>query len=299
MDYEKKYKDALGMAEEIIRYYKEHNRGDEAAIEDLEGIFPELKESEDEKIRRNIIAALKGEGYYDCDLTNECIAWLEKQGEQKPTNDSDEEIVNAVKDTSILDMVEPKFKVGDWIITKDKNVHKDYSVCKIVEIENNRYHLENGDYLVIDTLERYDYRLWTIQDAKDGDVLYSLDSKQPFIFKHRKPNEQAAVYCGINTYGKFFIGNTKDCVITTDKYIPATKEQRDLLFKKMKEAGYQWNPDTKELKKIEQKPTWSEGDSSKVQRICQYLNEAKKYYADITEIRECMDWLKSLKGRLS
>lgn len=45
----------------------------------IEEIFPELKESEDERIRRNIIAALKGEGYYNCDLTNECISWLEKQ----------------------------------------------------------------------------------------------------------------------------------------------------------------------------------------------------------------------------
>lgn len=29
-----------------------------------------------------------------------------------------------------------------------------------------------------------------------------------------------------------------------------------------------------------------------------YLNEAKKYYADINEVRECMDWLKSLKNRV-
>lgn len=43
---------------------------------------------------------------------------------------------------------------------------------------------------------------------------------------------------------------------------------------------------------------WSEEDMSKVQRICKYLNEAKKYYADITEVRECMDWLKSLKQRI-
>ena len=47
-----------------------------------------------------------------------------------------------------------------------------------------------------------------------------------------------------------------------------------------------------------QKPAWSEEDMSKVQRICKYLNEAKKYYADTTEVRECMDWLKSLKDRV-
>ena len=44
----------------------------------LETLIPELKESEDERIKRNIIAALKGVGYYVWDLTNECFAWLEK-----------------------------------------------------------------------------------------------------------------------------------------------------------------------------------------------------------------------------
>ena len=43
---------------------------------------------------------------------------------------------------------------------------------------------------------------------------------------------------------------------------------------------------------------WSVEDKSKVQRICKYLDEAKKYYADITEVRECMDWLKSLEDKI-
>ncbi len=34
---------------------------------------------------------------------------------------------------------------------------------------------------------------------------------------------------------------------------PATKEQRDLLFQKMEEAGYEWDGEKKELKKIEPK----------------------------------------------
>ena len=52
------------------------------------------------------------------------------------------------------------------------------------------------------------------------------------------------------------------------------------------------------IKIKEQKPVWGEEDMSKVQRICMYLNEAKKYYANINEVRECMDWLKSLKNRV-
>ena len=94
-------------------------------------------------------------------------------------------------------------------------------------------------------------RSWTIQDAKDGDVLYSSDSNQPFIYKCRNDDEQATCYCGINKFGKFFIWNTKDCIITLDKYVPATKVQRDFLFQKMKESGYEWDAEKKELRKID------------------------------------------------
>lgn len=52
------------------------------------------------------------------------------------------------------------------------------------------------------------------------------------------------------------------------------------------------------IKKGEQKPAWSAEDTFKVQRICKYLCEAKKYYADITEVRDCIEWLKSLKQRI-
>jgi hypothetical protein len=54
----------------------------------------------------------------------------------------------------------------------------------------------------------------------------------------------------------------------------------------------------KDEKQGEHKSAWSQEDCSKVQRICKYLNEAKKYYADITEVRECIDWLKSLNDRV-
>jgi hypothetical protein len=49
--------------------------------------------------------------------------------------------------------------------------------------------------------------------------------------------------------------------------------------------------------KPQPKQEWSVEDMSKIQRICKYLDEAKKYYADITEVRECVDWLNSLKDR--
>ncbi len=75
VDYEKKYK------EEVVRATQLWECGD-ITRENLEYIFPELAESEDERIRKEIIQYIKDlnkSGYlYD----EEWIAWLEKQGKQ-------------------------------------------------------------------------------------------------------------------------------------------------------------------------------------------------------------------------
>jgi len=128
-----------------------------------------------------------------------------------------------------------------------------HQIAKAVETITNHtycYDIVGGGYFNDNT---ECVRLWTIQDAKDGDVLYSLDSSQPFIYKERKPHEQATAYCGINKYGRFFVGNTKDCIIVLDNYVPATKEQRDTLMKAMADAGWKFDFEKEELKKIEKK----------------------------------------------
>lgn len=96
MDYEKKYKQALERAEEIIRYYKERNRGDEISIEDLETVFPELAESEDERIKKNVKRAISvalDYSYFDKETANNCLTWVEKQG--TPAKLSEKEIQTA------------------------------------------------------------------------------------------------------------------------------------------------------------------------------------------------------------
>ena len=76
MDYEKAYKDALERARE------EFGSGcyDKGTIE---YIFPELAESEDERIRKDIISFLKA----NKDFAEDWIAWLERQGEHKCKED--------------------------------------------------------------------------------------------------------------------------------------------------------------------------------------------------------------------
>jgi hypothetical protein len=99
------------------------------------------------------------------------------------------------------------------------------------------------------------YHLWTIADAKDGDVLSSIRGC-PFIYdKYRNQrNDLLYYYAGIDGRGNFVMKCPKRMLYhfgpSTDA-APATKEQRDLLFAKMKEEGYEWDADKKELKKIQ------------------------------------------------
>ena len=77
MDYEEKYKEALSRAKKLYGKYCINNV--------LESIFPELKESEDEKIRKELISFVNNDGWKFTKLTKEekesWITWLEKQDE--------------------------------------------------------------------------------------------------------------------------------------------------------------------------------------------------------------------------
>ena len=50
----------------------------------MDEVFPELKESKDERIRKELIAYIKGELAPGQELIKQWIAYLEKQKEQKP-----------------------------------------------------------------------------------------------------------------------------------------------------------------------------------------------------------------------
>lgn len=88
MDYKEKYEQALSKA----RQFSEHPlQEDSAGI--VEYIFPELKESEDERIRKELITWLQNiEGQVlPIDRYNAALSWIEKQGEQKPAEWSEED----------------------------------------------------------------------------------------------------------------------------------------------------------------------------------------------------------------
>ena len=82
MDYEKKYKETLEKARQLCAYPTT-----KPFISDLQNLFPELKESEDEKIRKCLLSHFsryqEDEIFLNCITMKQILAWLEKQGEQK------------------------------------------------------------------------------------------------------------------------------------------------------------------------------------------------------------------------
>ena len=270
----------------------------------LERMFTELKESDGEKIRKALIKLVKkaGEGYenvIDGVSIENAISWLEKQGEQKPfdyekahiqQNDfAPKSALEAIKGEKVdnANKVEPKFKMekGKWYVC-DTSRYTDFIVGKAYYCPENGM-LKPNENEIARYVARDCFHLWTIQDAKDGDVLYECNEKKPFIFKELKTKhiDDIASYCDI--FNGIFTPN-EDSWTTLD-IVPATKEQRDLLFKKMKEAGYEWNAERKELKKIEQPTAWSEEDEAKLKSILFHIEDV--------ENKDVINWLKSLKER--
>ena len=275
--------------EEIIRATQLWECGD-ITRENLEYIFPELAESEDERIRNVIRGWIYSQpaSFFDNGISKEdWLAWLEKQCKkeqdvryenleellaaddiyQMAMNDemvqeAKEKAVNALSEMCIgkllgvkkqgeqklADKVEPKFHRGEWIVH-----HGTENIYKVIAIVGNQYQLKYGDNYTIQKCADVDRcaRLWDItKDAKDGDVLQL--GGVTAIFQKYIGNGNCRCYCSVYN-GEFEISsqdgddNSYGCVDA----IPATKEQRDLLFQEIHKAGYEWNDEKKELRKLE------------------------------------------------
>lgn len=146
--------------------------------------------------------------------------------------------------------VKSKFKVGDWIVRN--NGSSDIPI-QVYGLKKDRYLVTNmlGSKGQLMINRQDEWRLWEITDAKDGDVICTPNNNL-FIYKCKGSGVQIYDYCGLY-HGKFEPDSSSPngAYNSCDGYIPATKEQRDLLFAKMKEAGYEWDADKKELRKIQ------------------------------------------------
>lgn len=183
---------------------------------------------------------------------------LEKQGDKSQGKTTFEAITEVHNDNA--NKVEPKFHEGEWIVWKNKYYKVNDNGCGYELIDQNGLStsLEYG------TVDNYAH-LWTIKDAKNGDMLaisWREDNnfwEKIVIFKkyHNKGVEGLYYVPCIEGYGNTFKNGVVMCEEVpyysktwTANLHPATREQCDLLFSNMKEAGYEWDAIKKELIKI-------------------------------------------------
>jgi hypothetical protein len=127
-DYKRKYEHAL----ENLKRIKTANKDNKELVNFIEYQYPELKESEDERIRKHLIKHFGNKSKEDWNgvPVKSILAWLEKKGEQKPF---DYENAN-IQQKDFASNGKPKFKVGDIITNK-----KSKDTVKIVQILHDSY----------------------------------------------------------------------------------------------------------------------------------------------------------------
>lgn len=142
--------------------------------------------------------------------------------------------------------IEQKFQVGQYITNG-------YDTGQIIEVDCHCYKISDftGDNIIIPFTLQDNYHLWTIQDAKDGDVIHL--GIVTAIFKKYIGREKCICYCSFCKDGGFEIPieDGEDNVYGCYNATPAIKEQRDTLIKAMNDARYEWDVEKKELKKKE------------------------------------------------
>lgn len=162
------------------------------------------------------------------------IDWLDKLGEQKS-----------------IDNVEPKFHEGDWIINQEGKCYRIKSI----------YNVDDGYYIATDKdgednricfgIANEYFHLWTVKDAKCGDVLISSSYKQPFVYNGNYTCDSLGGYFGLSHQCELLIGDSNDNHDNNWTKLkgvqPATKEQCNMLFKKLHDSDYKWDSEKKEL----------------------------------------------------
>ena len=272
MNYEQRYKEALKAVKEL----QEANPSDDGIQNWVNEKFPELKVSEDEKIREILIEFFEDWRKTKSHLwginVNDILAWLEKlkvfaeygDGLYYFGNNGFTYVGNPTCDMSWLekqgkvppaDKSGPQFNEGDWIVFNNRHD----SVYQVEKIENYEYTLRHflGGSMPLSFSHEDMIRAWNVKDARNGDVLafYSeykgnkmvqVGIIKKYVGKHGGCSNTFNIYVGVNWENNLQIGEYMGC----SDIRPATKEQRELLLQKMHEDGYTFDFEKKELKKL-------------------------------------------------
>lgn len=249
----------------------------------LEALAPELKESEDERIRKELIAYLKGELAPGRELIKQWLAWLEKQKEQKPAKYLEKDMVYAIMKklhklsySKLIPINSDEYKKIDEITCDVRNL-LDYPIEQKPEKDNNYWFgFNEGKGAVLDSPGEYG-----LQKPLEWD-------------EYTKTNLDRALQIIKKAKGTLQGYQSDDGIYECDKAIECLEH---FLYRGLE---------------IEKPAEWSEEDSDNLERIDNYLWMLDDYVGDDCtmpqgktdkirgNIQEVLSpWLKSLPERFN
>ena len=291
MDYKKKYEKLV----DAVKVLRDNNPSDEGIQNWVSDNVPELKESEDEKIRKVLLGFLENElkkhgneEWDGCIYTTDVIAWLEKQGSQN--------LANSAK--TCKDEQKPKEKTKIYDSMDDL-----IADALIEEIEGSELD-DRGKYNRIHWIESHRQKHpWSEEDET------KLTTARTFI-----RNTSLIGNDGIKEATIDWLNGLKDRVQQHPKQEWSEEDYRifsmiatdvnlahDVVRKggadKERDRELAWLNCLRDQVLPHPKQEWSEEDEHRVKDTIYFLDTAKKHYASTVEIDACVEWLKSLKER--
>ena len=296
-DYKEKYEMALEGIQEILSSGQDSIKMPQLQLR-LQGIFPELKESEDEKIREMLIdsftrADMGGEIYGKGVTYKQVIAWLEKQGEQKPImNVPTREVI-----LSIWDLGNEWKELTNGSISTEYGTQLDYIQKHWYESE---YYLreKQGEQKPILDFKASNFYVSKV-DGKIHDITYNPADKVEPKFKVKYAGSEYNVLEVKDIAGVTFYG-----IEDEPNHIDYVKAENCEIISgyAIKENGSPYP--TKSAVFSEQKQEWSEEDKEMLDRIDDSLEayatkvRSEKDYELEEILKEEQSWLYSLKDRI-
>lgn len=222
------------------------------AKEIAEYIDPTLKRSEDEVMYDKLMHALDAlVSYIDADAIT--------ADAQKPILIGEIESIRKwlVKKELTSATFKPRFKVGDWITNgvftyMITGIDTYFNFYDAASLDSRSKHIR----LVFSYYDE-NYHPWSIKDAKDGDIVtskYKMNGKRwvgIFARLSEGSDDKFDTHCFISGIKHDFITDANLCSehIGEDTE-PASLNQREVLFQKMRDCGFTWDDEAKKLVKI-------------------------------------------------
>lgn len=258
--------------EEAIKIVKEFINDTCVDREALETLIPELKESEDERIRKEIVSALQfanDNGAYDKHL-----AWLEKQ--KDIINHYEEKLDRCVCENLDKGIKEVLNHPENYGLKKQKEQKSISAEAVLVKAGLKPY--KDGNQWCVLAGDNIQEGICGFGDTIE-DALYEFLKEVLDLQKKQQPAEWSEED---ESHLKWLCGIIRNVRLHGGLSL---KEESELAKWIDKWINHEPQP----------KNEWSEDDEHRCGDAIYFLETAKKHYADTSEIELTIDWLKSLR----